>query len=221
MAGVLGAQVRRGSQPLVAAAEALCASGLARRRPLQQPHRQWALLRRQPTHAPRRDASSSSSSSGGPSPAETSPLQRWWKSLDWGECRQLLHDPSITSSHPLTLPLPPPLPTPNPAPLPVGVGIALIAYQQYGHTREREERKAGGMTAEERVAPQWAVNLLHAMPLRALSRLWGWANERELPVWARKPLLGLYAWAFDCNLDEVRAQLDSRSRGGRIFAAPA
>ena len=36
-----------------------------------------------------------------------------------------------------------------------------------------------------------------------MSRAWGKFNELELPVVLRRPLLGLYVWLFDCNLDEA------------------
>lgn len=68
-----------------------------------------------------------------------------------------------------------------------------------------------------------------ALPLRSLSRLWGYLNSFEvrfvsrfrsflrrwrlreslarpllqLPVWARAPGFKLYSYAFGCNLDEL------------------
>ena len=41
------------------------------------------------------------------------------------------------------------------------------------------------------------------IPFRAISRAWGWLTNRHLPVWARQPILGLYARTFSCNLDEA------------------
>jgi phosphatidylserine decarboxylase len=55
------------------------------------------------------------------------------------------------------------------------------------------------------VFDDWVVGALGWFPTRALSRLWGAANEIYLPVALRKPLLGAYASAFNCNLEEVRA----------------
>jgi phosphatidylserine decarboxylase len=43
-----------------------------------------------------------------------------------------------------------------------------------------------------------------ALPLRNLSRLWGWANSLELPVWFRPFGFKLYAAIFGCNLDEMK-----------------
>jgi len=55
-----------------------------------------------------------------------------------------------------------------------------------------------------RVTGPWQVHVLAALPLRSLSRLWGTLNTLELPVWMRPVGFRLYAWAFGCNLDEMR-----------------
>lgn len=47
------------------------------------------------------------------------------------------------------------------------------------------------------------VHVLGALPLRNMSRLWGYVNSLELPVWFRPYGLRLYAYAFGCNLDEI------------------
>ena len=36
-----------------------------------------------------------------------------------------------------------------------------------------------------------------------MSRLWGYVNSLELPIWFRPYGLGFYAYAFGCNLDEI------------------
>lgn len=47
------------------------------------------------------------------------------------------------------------------------------------------------------------MHVLGALPLRNLSRLWGYLNELELPVWFRPYGFRLYARIFGCNLDEI------------------
>ncbi len=42
-----------------------------------------------------------------------------------------------------------------------------------------------------------------ALPLRNMSRLWGYVNSVELPVWVRPYSFKLYAYAFGCNLNEI------------------
>lgn len=48
------------------------------------------------------------------------------------------------------------------------------------------------------------VYVLGALPLNAISRLWGWANNLTLPVWFRPMGFRLYARIFGCNLDEMK-----------------
>ena len=47
------------------------------------------------------------------------------------------------------------------------------------------------------------VHVIGALPLRNMSRLWGYVNSLELPIWIRPYGFRLYAFAFGCNLDEV------------------
>lgn len=42
-----------------------------------------------------------------------------------------------------------------------------------------------------------------ALPLRNLSRVWGYMNSFELPVWIRPYGFRFYASVFGCNLDEI------------------
>src|SRR5699024_11017302 len=41
------------------------------------------------------------------------------------------------------------------------------------------------------------------LPLRTLSRVWGWVNSLELPTAIRTPILKSYAHTFGCNLAEA------------------
>uniref|UniRef100_A0A0B6ZFD2 Phosphatidylserine decarboxylase proenzyme, mitochondrial n=1 Tax=Arion vulgaris TaxID=1028688 RepID=A0A0B6ZFD2_9EUPU len=50
------------------------------------------------------------------------------------------------------------------------------------------------------------ISLYRRMPLKTMSRLWGRFNQLELPVFLRKPLLGLYIWMFGCNLQEAEIE---------------
>ena len=42
-----------------------------------------------------------------------------------------------------------------------------------------------------------------ALPLKTMSRLWGYVNSFELPLWLRAPVYKLYIKAFNCNLEEA------------------
>ena len=45
--------------------------------------------------------------------------------------------------------------------------------------------------------------MLGALPLRNASRLWGYLNSFELPIWFRPYGFRFYAFVFGCNLDEI------------------
>ncbi|RKP05242.1 phosphatidylserine decarboxylase-domain-containing protein, partial [Thamnocephalis sphaerospora] len=47
------------------------------------------------------------------------------------------------------------------------------------------------------------VHVATALPLKGLSRFFGWFNELTLPMWLRRPGLTLYATIFGCNLEEM------------------
>ena len=47
------------------------------------------------------------------------------------------------------------------------------------------------------------MHVIGALPLRQLSRLWGYVNSFEIPIWARPTGFKLYSWIFGCNLDEI------------------
>ncbi|EEB90556.1 hypothetical protein MPER_11219, partial [Moniliophthora perniciosa FA553] len=91
-------------------------------------------------------------------------------------------------------------------PIPIAVGAILLVVIQY----RRKSRKAGkevqvdedGMEIIKLKGP-WQVHVLGALPLRNMSRLWGYLNSLELPPWFRPIGFRIYAYAFGCNLDEI------------------
>eukprot|EP00051_Salpingoeca_urceolata_P019624 m.288879 g.288879 ORF g.288879 m.288879 type:complete len:417 (+) comp19455_c0_seq4:338-1588(+) len=93
-------------------------------------------------------------------------------------------------------------------PIPVGVGVATMAVLQYRHSMRRERQHATGETQHPAgetpvVLSESAVSFLTSLPTRSLSRAWGWINEKTLPRFLRRPILGLYANAFGCNMQEA------------------
>jgi len=62
------------------------------------------------------------------------------------------------------------------------------------------------------------VHVLGALPLRNMSRVWGYVNSVELPVWFRPYGFRLYAFAFGCNLEEIEhADLSHYTSLGDFF----
>ncbi|KAF0312874.1 Phosphatidylserine decarboxylase proenzyme, mitochondrial [Amphibalanus amphitrite] len=89
-------------------------------------------------------------------------------------------------------------------PIPLGVGFALIAYQQYRHVLVRErKRTAEGQIDGPVIARPWEVSAYRLLPLRTISRAWGWINSHQLPLWARQPVLGWYVRTFGCKMEEA------------------
>ena len=91
-------------------------------------------------------------------------------------------------------------------PLPLAVGALLLVAIQY----RRKARKAETIAQldEEgreivKLKGPWHVHVIGALPLRNMSRLWGYVNSLELPVWFRPYGYKVYAYAFGCNLDEI------------------
>ena len=107
-------------------------------------------------------------------------------------------------------------------PLPLAVGALLLVAIQY-HKKSARAQKEVHVDEEGRevikLKGPWQVRtrvllILHimnprqvhvigALPLRNLSRVWGYLTSLELPIWIRPYGFGLYAYAFGCNLDEI------------------
>ncbi|KIM51563.1 hypothetical protein SCLCIDRAFT_143017 [Scleroderma citrinum Foug A] len=91
-------------------------------------------------------------------------------------------------------------------PLPLAVGALLLVMIQYRKKAARAEREVD--VDEEgheviRLKGPWQVHVLGALPLRNMSRVWGYLNSFELPVWIRPYGFRLYAYMFGCNLEEI------------------
>ena len=56
------------------------------------------------------------------------------------------------------------------------------------------------------IVSELKVSILYLLPLRLISRIWGWFNGLVLPIWARVPIYRWYAATFGCNLDEMEQQ---------------
>ncbi|KAI0757522.1 phosphatidylserine decarboxylase [Daedaleopsis nitida] len=89
-------------------------------------------------------------------------------------------------------------------PLPVAAGALLLIVLQY-----RKRSTAREVVVDEhgneivRLKGPWHVHVIGALPLRNLSRVWGYLNSLELPVWFRPVGLRIYATIFGCDLEEI------------------
>ncbi|KAG6827655.1 hypothetical protein H0H92_010901 [Tricholoma furcatifolium] len=106
-------------------------------------------------------------------------------------------------------------------PLPLAVGAILLVAIQYRKKLQRARKEVEvdehGMEVIRLKGP-WQVHVIGALPLRSMSRLWGYVNSLELPVWFRPWGFRLYAFAFGCNLDEIETtDLSSYPSLGAFF----
>lgn len=107
-------------------------------------------------------------------------------------------------------------------PIPIGLGIAFLgAFQLYRisereRRREEEERQqanhngdegdyVGRPKRREKIRPSgpWTVQIMSTIPLKAVSRWWGWFNSIDIPYYLRVPGFKLYGYVFGVNFDEV------------------
>ncbi|KAF4524727.1 hypothetical protein B566_EDAN014432, partial [Ephemera danica] len=88
-------------------------------------------------------------------------------------------------------------------PIPLSVGFAVLAIIQWRHIRNRLKY---GKDEEVPPAKEWEITCYRLIPLRALSRAWGWVMSREVPIWARPRLYSWYARSFGCDLAEAEEE---------------
>ncbi|KAK9884454.1 hypothetical protein WA026_007297 [Henosepilachna vigintioctopunctata] len=76
----------------------------------------------------------------------------------------------------------------------VPVGVCLVAVMQWRSFRKRNQ---------DRVATEWEVKCYCMLPLRTVSRCWGWIADIKLPEVFRPYVYGLYINMFQVNLSEA------------------
>ncbi|KAI5306698.1 anaphase promoting complex subunit doc1 [Ascosphaera pollenicola] len=101
-------------------------------------------------------------------------------------------------------------------PIPIGLGIGFLGLVQFFRAKKAEERRQELESAERddegfdyasiphvRPSGPWHIQIISLLPLKAISRTWGWFNELTLPYYLRVPCFKLYSWIFGVNLDEI------------------
>ncbi|KAJ3829698.1 phosphatidylserine decarboxylase 1 [Lentinula raphanica] len=95
-------------------------------------------------------------------------------------------------------------------PIPIAVGAMLLVVIQY--RRKRRASSSPQVDVDQdgveiiKVKGPWQVHVLGALPLRNMSRLWGYLNSLELPPWFRPFGFRVYALAFGCDLNEIEPE---------------
>ncbi|XP_063709505.1 phosphatidylserine decarboxylase proenzyme, mitochondrial isoform X2 [Culicoides brevitarsis] len=78
------------------------------------------------------------------------------------------------------------------------LGFCLIAAAQW-HLHNREMDKKG----LPRTATQWQMNVYRSLPLRMVSRCWGWLADCRVPKPCRPIVYGLYSTTFGVKIHEA------------------
>ncbi|WBW71768.1 phosphatidylserine decarboxylase Psd1 [Schizosaccharomyces osmophilus] len=83
-------------------------------------------------------------------------------------------------------------------------GLGLVGLVGYAWNQDRHEKKPTktGVSVEG----PWHFYVLSTLPLRTLSRWWGYVNRVEIPLYLRNPGFRLYSWLFNCDLKEAEIQ---------------
>nr|XP_022919819.1 phosphatidylserine decarboxylase proenzyme, mitochondrial [Onthophagus taurus] len=76
----------------------------------------------------------------------------------------------------------------------VPIGLCLVAVMQWRYYRKR---------MSDRTANDFEVNCYCVLPLRMVSRWWGWLADKHMPEFVRPYIYGLYANTFGVNLSEA------------------
>ncbi|KAG5681798.1 hypothetical protein PVAND_011206 [Polypedilum vanderplanki] len=78
------------------------------------------------------------------------------------------------------------------------LGICIIAAAHW-HLHKRECERRG----LPKTATAWQTNVYCSLPLRLMSRCWGWLADREVPEILRPSIFGIYSSSFGVNLEEA------------------
>lgn len=107
-------------------------------------------------------------------------------------------------------------------PIPLALGIAFLGGFQLYRVQVREQQRIddewarkhdsedgnGKLVRRHSIRPSgpWSVQIMSALPLKALSRIWGQFNSLDIPYYLRVPGFKLYGWVFGVNFDEIEEQ---------------
>lgn len=96
--------------------------------------------------------------------------------------------------------------------------IAYYGYNQWDRVRERRENKAGVFREADPFGPWKLMFYVKLVPRKIQSRIWGFLNELTLPTFLRQPLIGCFAYFYECDLSEaLEPNLQSYSNLSQFF----
>ena len=105
--------------------------------------------------------------------------------------------------------------------VPIGAG-GYYGYSSFVETIkdpwEKHKAISEGAIEPPRTAFMGEVLIYKVLPLRVLSRLWGFVNDLSLPALLRRPFLGWYVRTFGCDMNEAfDSDLNNYPNLGSLF----
>jgi phosphatidylserine decarboxylase len=85
--------------------------------------------------------------------------------------------------------------------IPASLGLMVVGLIQFKRLLKREKSNPA--------SPQpmtWQLTGFLMIPSRPLSRAWGRLMDVQIPSLLRRPLLGLYATIYKCNMNESQRE---------------
>lgn len=90
----------------------------------------------------------------------------------------------------------------------------LHARRMYDDKKVEEARERG---IESEFQPDFKASVLRLLPLRSISRCWGYLTSVEIPVWLRPHVYRAWARAFHSNLEEAALPLNEYANLREFF----
>uniref|UniRef100_A0A182VVZ2 phosphatidylserine decarboxylase n=1 Tax=Anopheles minimus TaxID=112268 RepID=A0A182VVZ2_9DIPT len=96
------------------------------------------------------------------------------------------------------------------------IGICMVVAAKW-HLHNRELDKKG----LPRTAAKWQAKMYCSLPLRVMSRCWGWMADRKVPKPVRPMIYGLYSTTFGVKMEEAATDNFKEYRSlGEFFTRP-
>uniref|UniRef100_A0A182J586 Phosphatidylserine decarboxylase proenzyme, mitochondrial n=1 Tax=Anopheles atroparvus TaxID=41427 RepID=A0A182J586_ANOAO len=96
------------------------------------------------------------------------------------------------------------------------IGLCMVVAAKW-HLHNRDLDKKG----LPRTAAKWQAKMYCSLPLRVMSRCWGWVADRKVPKPARPMLYGLYSTTFGVKMEEAEpADFKEYKSLGAFFTRP-
>ncbi|XKL62593.1 hypothetical protein PGB90_002426 [Kerria lacca] len=98
--------------------------------------------------------------------------------------------------------------------IPTGIGVSVFTVLQW------RRLNWGNQSPNENVPKNFRITCYRAIPLRAMSRAWGWLSSQHVPLSLRCWLYSRYANMYGVNLEEAAYSLENYNSLCEFFIRP-